>query len=267
MSYSPCTFDPDTLFPPLVVGVPQETATYLELADPEGTQLNRLILRAKFYELSGHADLALRVYDRILSSDSKTEVEGGAWFCKGKLLAGSDDADKRRDEILRCFQKSLECAIPSSLRSRVHAQLGMCHMYTFADQAAGLNSMKHALQEPEAPSYIKGIAAQSLAAAAQESCNYSEAVTQYGHALKEQLSQNARASILTNLGRIYHDVYVDAAAALDYWRQAVTLFSPDKIDYGAVDEECCRQSLERGNAPDWDGGTSPDSSIDKGWSR
>lgn len=244
MSHSPCTFMPDALFAPLVVGVPQEMATYLELSDPEDAHLNRLILRAKFYELAGNPDLALRVYDRILSSKGSGEVEGGGWFCKGRLLAGSEDAGKRRAEILHCFQKSLECVIPSSLRSRVHTQLAMCHMYIFDDEVACLDSMKRALQEPEAPSFIKGIAFQHLAAAAQEKCDYSEAVIMYGHAMKEQLSQNACASILTNLGRIYHDVYGDADVAADYWRQAGPLFCPDKIDYDEADVEFCRQGLK-----------------------
>lgn len=243
MPYDPSTFEPDALFAPLVVGVPQETATYLELADPEDANPDRLILRAKFYELSGNPDLALAAYDRVLSSEGSGETEGGAWFCKGILLGESEDAGKRKDEILRCFQNSLECAIPSSLRSRVHAQLAMCHMYTFGDQAAGIESMWHALREPEAPSFIKGIAYQHLAVTAQEGGDHSEAVTAYGHALKEQLSQNARASILTNLGRIYHDIYGDTDVALDYWRQAQPLFAPDKIDYDKADENHCRHGL------------------------
>lgn len=243
MVYNPQNFDPDVLFAPLVVGVPQETATYLELADSKDANLSRLILRAKFYELSGRDDLALAIYDRVLSSGRYDEIEGGAWFCKGMLLAAQDDARQNRHEIVSCFCKAIECAIPSSLRSRIHTQLGMCQIYTFSDRAAGLKSMRDALNEPEAPSFIKGVILQHLAAAAQEAGEYADAVGLYGQALKEQLSQNARASVLANLGRIYRDVYGDDAVAFDYWRQAQPLFCAERLDYDKTDEQHCQHGL------------------------
>jgi len=232
--------DIDSLLGPLVVAAPQEVATYLELTDADAVPSRRDLLLAKFYELSGEYELALQLCDSVI--DTSTELDACAMACISKARLLYAHKPRTYPEIVNLLTRATETADSPFLWGHALICLGMHYTYEEKEIENAERFMTQSLNA-DLSSYSKGIVHQHLACWAQEKEQYAKAVQHYGLALQEVLSENGRAVILTNLGRIYHQVYENNKVAQDYFSKALTLFQKAKIDYDASAESLCVNGL------------------------